>query len=144
MLHTMLHYGKMKDPSMSDSENDIHNLASQYFDLWQKQLQAQSSDKLVNDSLNLANAFNQQAAEAMKTLDTPEKVQQWMGTWAESWKEQFKDGQNPFEQFNTAKTDGTASASAASGHTQHDMDELSRRVSELEARLAELESRLKD
>lgn len=124
---------------MSDSDNKIHDLAAQYLDLWQKQLLSQSSERVVEDSLKLGEVFNQQASEMMKTLDTPEKIQSWMGNWADSWKEQFKDGTNP---FTTAQTGGTTSASPAPEHTERNMDELSRRIAELEKRVRELESRL--
>jgi len=126
---------------MSDSDKNIHDLAAQYLDLWQKQLLSQSSERVVEDSLKLGEAFNQQASEMMKTLDTPEKIQSWMGNWADSWKEQFKDGTNP---FTTAQTSGTTSASPAPEHAERNMDELSHRLNKLEERVRELESRLED
>jgi len=128
--------------AMSDSNKDIHDLAAQYLDLWQKQLSSQSSERLVQDSLKLSDAFNQQAAEMMKTLDTPEKIQTWMESWTESWKEQFKDGTNPFAPFTPPKTGGPTSASPASEYPEHNVDELSERLTLLEKRVRELESRL--
>lgn len=128
---------------MSDNKDqDIHKLASDFLDLWQKQLTAQSTDRAVNDGLKLAGAFNEQAAAFMKTMDTPQKAQTWMQSWSESWKEQFKDGTDPFAAFTQGQTHGAATAAPASEHPEHNVDELSRRITLLEERVRELESRL--
>lgn len=129
---------------MNKSNNDIHDLAAQYLDLWQKQLFNQSSDRVVQDSLNTFKTLNEQTADLIKSLDSPEKIQAWMTTWAESWKEQFKDGTQPFNPFANIKESGAASPAPASGHTGDNVDELTRRIDALEKRVRELESRLKD
>lgn len=128
---------------MNDSTKDLNDLAAQYMDLWQKQLTAASSDKMVDDAAKLANQFQEQTSEMMQSLDTPEKQQQWMNTWAESWKEQFKDEQNPFSQFSEMQQNWAKAVGAASGNTASHVGELEKRIAALEERVAELESQLK-
>jgi len=122
---------------MSDSDNNINDLASQYLDLWQKQLMSQASEKVVEDALKTAGSFQSQSQELMKSLDTPDKMQTWMAQWAESWKAQFSE-----ETGN--QTNGATATSAAPEHTEHNMDELTRRITLLEERVRSLESQLKE
>jgi len=124
---------------MTDSKNDLNDLAAQYMDLWQKQMQAQSSERVVEDALKSTQALNEQMGEMMKGFDSPEKVQNWMSTWAESWKAQIEKatGQpaaNPF---------WPPAAGAASGNDQRHVDELEKRIAALEERVLSLESQLK-
>ncbi|SCA55617.1 hypothetical protein MTBPR1_110056 [Candidatus Terasakiella magnetica] len=134
---------------MSDSQNKMNDLAAQYLELWQKQLTSDATKRAVDDASKSAEAFGEQSAEFMKNLDSPQKVQNWMNTWAESWKAQFEDGTNPFSQFaenvqaaqNAAA--GAATARPSSEHPVHDVDELSKRIGELEKRVHDLESQLK-
>ena len=122
---------------MSDSDNKLNDLASQYLDLWQKQLASQSSEKIVEDAMKTAGEFQNQSQEMMKQLDTPEKMQAWMAQWADSWKAQFSDGTG-------IHPNGTASSSDTSGNAKHNVDELTRRITLLEERVRELESRFKN
>ncbi len=124
---------------MSDSEKDIHAMAAQYLDMWQKQLASQSSEKMIEDAMKATNLYRDQMGEMMTSFDTPEKMQNWMGQWAESWKAQFE---NATGQNQSAST-GAAPSASASGNNQHDMDELTRRIAELEERVLFLESKLK-
>ncbi len=128
---------------MSDSTNNINDLAAQYMELWQKQLTAQGSDKMVDDALKMANQFQEQSSEMMKQLDTPEKQQQWMNTWTETWKEQFKDGQDPASQFAEMQQNWAQTVGAASRDAQHPVGKLEKRIAALEERVAELESQLR-
>ncbi len=128
---------------MSNDKQDIHNLAAQYLDLWQKQLHTGASERMVEDSIKTMETFNEQAQEVMKSLDSPEKMQTWMTTWADAWKDKLSDGANPFEQFFAFQKGGTAAASAASDNATRNMDELTRRIGALEQRVAELEAQLK-
>lgn len=128
---------------MSDSDNKIEDLASKYLNLWQEQLKSQASDKVVSDAMAAANQMNAGVQELMKSLDTPEKTQEWMATWAQTWKAQFDNGteqQNPFAQ---AFQNGATSHKPAPEHTEHDVDELTLRITLLEERLQQLESKLK-
>ncbi|NVK17183.1 MAG: hypothetical protein HWE30_00655 [Methylocystaceae bacterium] len=124
---------------MSDTKNDLNDLAAQYMDLWQKQMLAQSSERVVEDALKSTQAMNEQMGEMMKSFDSPEKVQNWMTTWAESWKAQIEKttGQptaNPF---------WPPTAGTASGNDQHNVAELEKRLATLEERVLSLESQLK-
>lgn len=128
---------------MSDSDNNINDLASKYFDLWQKQLTSQSSDKMVEDALKSVNQFQEQTGEMMESLQTPEKMQEWMSTWSETWKGQFKDEQDPFGQFKEMQQNWAETIGAASERAPNNMDELEKRIATLEKQVAELESKLK-
>jgi polyhydroxyalkanoate synthesis regulator phasin len=128
---------------MSDSTNNMNDLAAQYMELWQKQLKTQGSEKMVDDAIKMANQFQEQSSEMMKQLDSPEKQQQWMNTWTETWKEQFKDGQDPASQFAELQKNWAETLGNASGNAQPSVDELEKRIATLEERVAELESQLK-
>ncbi|NVJ91270.1 MAG: hypothetical protein HWE34_06415 [Methylocystaceae bacterium] len=125
---------------MSDSEKDIHAMAAQYLDLWQKQLASQSSEKMIEETMKATNLYRDQMGEMMSTFDTPEKMQNWMGQWAESWKAQFENATGQDEPAST----GAAPSASASDNNQHDVDELTRRIAALEERVLFLESKLKD
>lgn len=124
---------------MTDSKNDLNDMAAQYMDLWQKQILSQSSERIVEDALKSTQAMNDHMSEVMKGFDSPEKVQNWMTTWAETWKTQIEkaSGQpnaNPF---------WPPTAGAASGNDQHNVAELEKRIATLEERVLSLESQLK-
>jgi hypothetical protein len=129
---------------MSDSKEKIEDLASQYLNLWQKQFKNHASDKMMKDTFTAMNQMNAGAQELMKSFDTPEKTQEWITTWADSWKAQFNNGTEQHPAFTFAQANGATSSSAASGNTAHEMDDLTQRIALLEERLQQLESRLKD
>ncbi|WP_167730570.1 hypothetical protein [Terasakiella sp. SH-1] len=127
---------------MSDSQKNINDLAAQYMELWQKQLASPATERAMGDAMKTAEAFGEQSAELMKNLDSPEKVQNWMQTWTESWKAQFEDGKDPLSQFAAAATQGAKATGAPSGDAVDKLDELSQRIDGLEHRIRELESKL--
>jgi len=126
---------------MSDSDKTIEDLASQYLDLWQKQLSSQLSEKTIADTIAVANQMNDGAQEFLKSLDTPEKSQEWVTTWADSWKAQFN---NATKQQNPSDPTGPAPASPTPQHSEHGVDDLTRRIALLEERVQQLESKPKD
>ena len=133
---------------MSESNKSIHDLAAQYLDLWQKQMGNQQSNRAMDETLKSSQEFAKQSQDFLQSMNSPEKMQDWMTTWADSWKAQFEDGTNPFEQFSTlfptAPASGASSSSAAHEPADKQLDELTDRVALLEKRIAELEARLKD
>lgn len=126
---------------MSDSDKNIHDLAANYFDLWQKQLKSKANEQLMEDSLKTMQTFQEEAGAMMKNMDSPDKIQNWMETWTNAWKAQLSETETPFAQ---TPADWSKTAGAAFGNFVPNMDELSKRVSALEDKVAELELRLKE
>ncbi len=124
---------------MSDSTNDLHNMATQYMEMWQKQMKSQASERVVEDAMKTSNALNQQMGEMMKGFDSPEKVQNWMATWAETWKAQIENATGQQQQQNPF---WPPAAAAPSGDTHNNVAELEKRIATLEERVRFLESKL--
>ncbi|WP_417789397.1 hypothetical protein [Terasakiella pusilla] len=129
----------MENTTMSKDKTDLHDLAAQYMQLWQKQIMSQSNERMMQDALKTSQTLNEQMGEALKGFDSPEKIQNWMTTWADTWKAQIEDAQgkqnaNPF---------WPPSPADASGHHNKHVAELEKRIAALEERVLSLESELK-
>ncbi|MDV7339662.1 hypothetical protein RYZ26_08665 [Terasakiella sp. A23] len=124
---------------MTDPKNDLHNMATQYMEMWQKQMKSQATERAVEDAMKTSDALNQQMGEMMKGFDSPEKIQNWMTTWAETWKAQIENatGQQPNNPF------WPPAAAAASHNPDNNVAELEKRIATLEERVRILESQLK-
>jgi len=113
----------MSDPSESDA------LARRYLDLWEEQMAAWASDAALADILRLwlemvgLDRFGALARSGTRAGDTGDGA---MGAGANS-------EQRPI---------WATAAAAASGHRDHDMAELARRLAALERRLADMEGRI--
>ena len=122
---------------MSDVKQDLNKIAAQYFELWQKQLNSSANEQNLETAIKLSQAYQEQVQEFLRTFDSPEKIQNWFNTYAESWKKQLNEKNIPFT-FNMPF--GTTPPAAAPAEPVPNVDELTQRIRELEEKLQKLES----
>ena len=124
---------------MSDDDKtktpDLESLASDYMDLWQKQLSAIASDEAVASVMaKTAELINNSAVAvaAMSAGSTPQQPDQSTGAT-----DARAEANN---QSSASRDDGSSPLGPAHGNAEHVIQHLSKRVERLEERLAALES----
>jgi hypothetical protein len=121
---TMTKNDKSENNSEIPEDPDLGKLASEYMDLWQKQLSSMASDKDIAALM----------AQGVSLMNTGAASMSNMANMATTTKMANKDDRD----------DRSPTSCPACGITEHVIDDLHQRIKQLEGRIADLESSSKD